>query len=196
MDRKLDSEKTFLILTDVDAHPILDAYRIMNAVIQPLDSPYDSSLYGTLICLSSSEESFRLLSKTSLRFFGILIGDEYKIRIKKDYDPAAKLENGYIGVPTFHEPMECPEGYWRVTYPHITIVPPSHKIHLSSLHLVEYFCGELVATENTYVHHVLLGDKPHHITRAVRNGKKPVIAGHEVVPGSHYTEGSGHSVIM
>lgn len=198
MARQLDSEKTFLVLTDLDTHPILDAYRIMNAVILPLDTEYDPALYGTLIALSTSEEFFSTLSKTPLRFFGILITSEgYRIRQKKDYDPAARLENGYIGVPTVHDPSAAVDGFWNVTYPHITLVPPSHKVYLSADKLipVEYFCSDLMLTENTYVHHVLL-DQPHHITRAVRNGKKPVLAGKEVVPGKYYTECSGHSVIM
>ena len=199
MARQLDSEKTFLVLTDLDTHPILDAYRIMNAVILPLDAAYDPAPYGTLIALSDSEALFPAASKTPLRFFGILLTpDGYRIRQKKDYDPAARLENGYIGVPTVHDPSAAVDDFWNVTYPHITLVPPSHKVHLSADKLgpVEYFCSDLMLTENTYVHHVLLLDRPHHITRAVRTGKKPVLAGKEVVPGKYYTECSGHSVIM
>jgi len=199
MARQLDSEKTFLVLTDMPTHPMIESYRIMNAVILSLDSSYDSSLYGTLIAISASEETFATLSKTSLRFFGILVGDTYTIRTKKDYHPTSKAESGYIAVPTFHEPATWPEGFWGVAYPHITLVPPSHKIQASAemLFLVECFYSDLMLTENTYVHHVLLGEKQAcHITRAVRHGKKPVLAGQEVVPGVRYTECSGHSVIM
>ena len=198
MARQLNSEKKFLVVTDVENHPILDAYRIMNADIVFIDQPYDISLYGTMICLTALEAYLVTLSRTPLRFFGILLSDGYAIKQKKDYRPDEKLENGYIGVPTVHDPILCPDNFWSVTYPHITLVPPSHTIHVHAKELrpVEYFCSELLYTENTYVHHVLLGDMPHHITRAVRQGMKPVIAGKEVFGGSHYTECSGHSVIM
>lgn len=196
---RFDSEKKFLVLTDVHDHPILDAYRIMNADIVFIDQSYDITQYGTLICLATLDAYLAILArKTPIRFFGILIGEHgYTIKQKKDYLPMSRLENGYIGVPTLHESLECPEGFWSVAYPHITLVPPSHKIYLSSDQLkpVDYFTSELMTTENTMVHHVLM-DEPHHITRAVRNGMKPVIAGKEVVGGSHYTECRGHSVIM
>ena len=196
MARQLESEKRFLVLTNV-SHPILDAYRIMNAAIHPFDFEPDDS-FGTVICLSTEDVFEPIAKKCKCRFFGILIRPEgYTIRQKKDY-VAAKAEGAYIGVPTLHDGDIFHEEFWAVTYPHITIVPPNHKIHLSADKLgpVDYFCSELMRTENTYVHHVLLGEEPHHITRGVRNGMKPVIAGKEVVPGKMYTECTGHSVIM
>lgn len=196
MARQLDTEKRFLVLTDVPSHPILHAYQLMQADILPFDASYELIHYGTMIAFSSSDETWSELSKTPLRFFGILITPEgYTIKTKKDYDSTRKTENGYIGVPTHHL-IIAPEGFWSVTYPHITIVPPTHKLHTFSDKLtpVEYFYSELMETENTYVYHVLM-DTPHHITMAVRNGKKPIL-GKEVVPGNHYTEGSGHAVIM
>lgn len=184
----------YLVLTDVYTHPILDAYRIMNADIVFIDQSYDISQYGTLICLSTLNAYLATLAKiTPIRFFGILIGTHgYTIKQKKDYCPMARVEQGCIGVPTLHDTLVCPEGFGEVT-PHIIIVPTSRKIYLSSDQLkpVDYFTSELITTENTMVHHVLM-DMPRYITRAVRNGMKPV--GKEV--GYHYTECTGHSVIM
>jgi hypothetical protein len=197
MARQLDTEKRFLVLTDVPSHPILAAYQLMQADIRPFDASYELIHYGTMIAFSTSDETWSELSKTPLRFFGILMTPEgYTIKQKKDYDPFARLENGYIGVPTHHL-IISPEGFWSVTYPHITMVPPTHKLHsfADKIAPVEYFYSELMETKNTYVYHVLM-DTPHHITMAVRHGKKPVIAGTEVVPGNHYTECSGHAVIM
>ena len=198
MSRQLDSEKPFLILTNLESHPILDAYRIMNAAIRPIDSDQDRSPFGTIICLSTEDVFGPIAYSCECRFFGILIQDGFIIRQKKDYVPWAKAEGAYIGIPTLHEKEEYPPEFWAVTYPHITLVPPNHKIHLSAdkLENLDYYYSELELTENTYVHHVLMKSGPHHITRAVRNGMKPMIAGNEVTPGKMYTECVGHSVIM
>jgi hypothetical protein len=59
-----------------------------------------------------------------------------------------------------------------------------------------YSYSELISTENTYTHHVLIGEEPHHITRMVRIGMKPVIAGKEIVSGMYYSTRIGYSVIM
>jgi hypothetical protein len=199
MSRQLDSEKPFLILTNLESHPIIDAYRIMNAVIRPFDSDQDRSPFGTIICLST-EDVFEPIAKScECRFFGILpFHDGFIIRQKKEYVPSAKAEGAYIGIPTLHEKEDYPPEFWAITYPHITLVPPNHKIHLSAdkLQQFDYFYSEFELTENTYVHHVLMESGPHHITRAVRNGMKPVIAGKEVSPGKMYTKCIGHSVIM
>lgn len=198
MARNLDTEKQFLVITNIDG-PMHDAYRIMHADIVSFDDDYDVTVYGTVICISNTDERFKEVAiKCTCRFFGILV-DPYVIRTKKDYVPSAKAESAYIGVPTSHDVLIWPDDYWGITYPHITLVPPTHKIHTCSEKLfpVEYFMSEILMTENTCVHHVLFeNDAPHHITRAVRNGMKPVIAGKEVIGGTQYTECRGHSVIM
>jgi hypothetical protein len=198
MSLQLDSEKPFLILTDLESHPILDAYRIMNATICPFDSDQDRSPFGTIICLSTQDVFEPIATTCECRFFGILIQDGFIIRQKKDYIPSAPAESAYIGIPTVHDAEEYPPEFWAVTYPNITLVPPNHKIHLSAdkLEYLDYFYGELTLTENTYVHHVLMKEGSYHITRAVRNGMKPAIAGTEVTPVNRYTECEGHSVIM
>ena len=199
MARQLSTERPFLVMTDVPAHPLLESYRTMNAVMLPF-SEVDLSPYGTVIGFSTSEKHFHTLAnQCSCRFFGILLQDgSFVILPKSKYVTGAKLESAYMGIPTPHPALDCPEGFWSVTYPHITMVPPNHKIHqyAGMLQEYEYSYSELISTENTYTHHALIGDEPHHITRMVRNGMKPVIAGKEIVCGTQYTLSKGHAVLM
>ena len=200
MARNLSTERPFLIVTDVDSHPILRSYHVMNAtMVSPSNIP-DLTPFGTVICLSTSGDYFsEVANRCSARFFGILINETgYTILPKSKYVTGAKLESAYIGIPTEHSKEGCPDGFWEVSYPHITMVPPNHKIfnYADMLHDYEYTFSELISTENTYSHHVLVGDEPHHITRMVRNGMKPVIAGKEIVSGTHYTRTNSHAVIM
>jgi hypothetical protein len=197
MARHLSSERPFLVITDVEAHPLLDSYRIMNAVQVTPDFSGNFSDYGTVICFSTHDYFAAFASQCTSRFFGILLkGEEMTILPKSKY-VTAKLESAYIGIPTEHTATDCP-GFWSVTYPHITVVPPNHKIHnyAGMLRTYEYEYSELISTENTYTHHVRLENDPHHITRMVRDGMKPVIAGKEIVCGTHYTRCTGHAVIM
>jgi hypothetical protein len=200
MARNLSTELPFLIITNVESHPLLRSYHIMNATVISPTECIDFSKYGTIICFSMSDEYFSIVAnQCSSRFFGILLREEsFEIVPKSKYCQGAKLESAYIGIPTAHSKETCPDGFWEVTYPHITIVPPNHKIHnyAGMLHEYEYSYSELISTENTYTHHVLIGEEPHHITRMVRDGMKPVIAGKEIVSGTHYTTCVGHAVIM
>jgi hypothetical protein len=200
MTRQLSTERPFLVMTDVDAHPLLDAYRIMNAVMTSFSEVDVPPTYGTVIGFSTSEQHFHSVAHCSCRFFGILLKEDGSLVIfpKSKYVTGAKLESAYLGIPTEHTKLTCPEGFWAVTYPHITIVPPNHKIHQYARLLREfnYSYSELISTENTYSHHVLIGDESHHITRMVRNGMKPVIAGKEIVHGTHYENVTGYAVLM
>jgi len=199
MARNLSTELPFLIITDVDEHPILRSYRVMKAtIVSPSNIP-DMTSFGTVICLSTSGEYFsEVANRCASRFFGILIQETYTILPKSKYVKGAKLESAYIGIPTEHSKEGCPDGFWEVSYPHITMVPPNHKIfnYADMLQDYEYTYSELISTENTYTHHVLIGEDPHHITRMVRIGMKPVIAGKEIVSGTHYSRMNGHAVIM
>lgn len=198
MARHLSSERPFLVVTDVEAHPLLESYRIMNAVQVTPDAVGDLSDYGTVICFSTHDDYFASIASCAARFFGILLKGEEMVILPKSKYVDAKLESAYIGIPTEHTATECPEGFWCVTYPHVTVVPPNHKIHNYSgmLRMYEYSYSELISTENTYTHHVWLDNDPHHITRMVRDGMKPVIAGKEIGCGTYYISCTGHAVIM
>jgi hypothetical protein len=199
MARNLSTERPFLVITDVDAHPILRSYHVMNATMATPTEVVDFSQFGTVICFSTSDSYFSAVAnQCTCRFFGILLNESCTILPKSKYCPGAKLESAYIGIPTEHSAEVCPDGFWKVAYPHITIVPPNHKIYnyAGMLHDYEYSYSDLISTENTYTHHVLIGEESHHITRMVRDGMKPVIAGKEIVSGTHYTTCVGHAVIM
>ena len=200
MARNLSTERPFLVVTDVSTHPILQAYHIMHATIVSPSGEVDMSLYGTVICLSTTDTYFsEVAHRCEGRFFGLLIQeDDCVILPKSKFVTGAKLESAYIGIPTEHETVDCPEGFWTVSYPHITVVPPNHKIHNYAGMIREYtfVYSELISTENTYTHHALIGEDPHHITRMVRTGMKPVIAGKEIVAGNHYSRCTSYAVIM
>jgi hypothetical protein len=209
MTRNLATERPFLIVTDMDDHPILQSYKVMRATIVPPYEKVDMTPFGTVICLSTTDGFFSdVAHQCEGRFFGLVTttyAEDAMVEVlpKSKFVTGAKLDNAYIGIPTDHPPITCPEGFWEVTYPHITLVPPNHKIHNYGGMLRNYVFShtDLLTTENTYVHHAVIGpDKePHHITRLVRNGMKPVIAGKELegkrfVYGTRYTV--GHAVIM
>ncbi len=209
MARNLSTERPFLIVTDVEDHPMLQSYRVMRATIMKPYETVDVTPFGTVICLSTTDGYFSdVAHQCACRFFGIVLRDgsgsgSVEVLPKSKYVTGAKLDNAYIGIPTDHTPLTCPEGFWEVSYPHITLVPPNHKIHnyAGMLRNCVFSYSDLITTENTYTHHAMVGpDKePHHITRLVRNGMKPVIAGKEIVGkdavyGNRYS--TGHAVIM
>jgi len=204
MARNLSTERPFLIVTDMDDHPILQSYRVMRATFIAPYEDVDMTPFGTVICVSTHDGYFSdVAHKCSVRFFGLVVSEAIVVIPKSMYVTGAKLDNAYIGIPTDHTPLTCPEGFWEISYPHITLVPPNHKIHnyAGMIRNYTFSYSELITTENTYTHHARLGPdhEPHHITRLVRNGMKPVIAGKEIVGkevvyGNRYS--TGHAVLM
>jgi len=204
--RKLQSEKRFYVLvgdlklTDQILH-IIGSYTIMGAFIEYNISgtipDLDINVFGTFIHIDTEpniQNMITVISSKGLRYIGYVNGAEHILSIGT---------NGYVGIPVATDKMLIRSGMWEVSYPHITLVPPMGSNKFNDFkgllgHEVKYSISELIKTNSTYTHSVLIMEEEHHVTRMVLNGQKPFIAKREMegVRGTTYTEYIGYPVIM
>ena len=135
--------------------------------------------------------------------FADIIIEESKPALNGTDEILSSKCNGYVGIPVIMNVEEIPHGMWCVSYPHITLVPPSGSNKFNeNIELIgqpiEFDMSELIKTQNTYSHSVILSGEEHHVTRIVLDGQKPFIAKKEMtgIRGDKYIHYIGFPVIM
>jgi len=199
------AEKLFMIVGDVpvwmhESYSVLNAEFYLSMDIQGLKF---GSKIGTIIERYTTEDVFQknatICDMIEKRYFSFVFDGDVLIQIKTIADfTNNKAPSAYVAIPIKDEPFISPPGFYSIQYPHITIVPPNTTIHKYCSDIGQnhkYELSEMMPTLNTFSHHVII-NYANHVTRAVRNGKKPVIACNEIVPGSMYTPQSGYSILM
>jgi hypothetical protein len=199
------SEKRFMIVGDVPVW-MHEAYSILNAEfhsVVDIQGLKFSSDIGTIIERYTTENVFQnhatICDMIEKRYFSFVLDGDTLIQIKTIADfTDNKAPSAYVAIPVKVEPFISPPRFYSIQYPHITIVPPNTTINkycsdIGQLH--EYKLSEMMPTLNTFSHHVMI-NYANHVTRSVRNGKRPVIACNEIVPGKMYTDESGYSILM
>lgn len=197
--RKIQSEMQFVVLVgNIPITPriegIINSYKIMGAHIT-----YSSKIsyieYGTMCHIDTKEHIQNMIASIKdIRYIGYVNGTDEIISSKC---------NGYVGIPVITDFQKIPQGMWCVSYPHITLVSPmgsnkfSENIKLIG-QSIEFDMSELIKTQNTYSHSVILSGEEHHVTRLVLDGQKPFIAKKEMagIRGDKYIHYIGFPVIM
>ena len=197
------NEKRFVIVGNAPTW-MRDSYSILKADFH--EDPFNSTTllaYGTVIEVYTTEEVFQkhalMCDMMERRYFAFLFEGDTLVQMKTIADfTDNSAPSAFIAIPYKDDPFMSPPGFYSITYPHITLISPTQSIHkyVSQIGLYhEYKLSELLPTCNTLSHHVIMKGG-NHITRAVRNGKKPVITANEIVPGYVYTNESGYSILM
>jgi len=203
MSRNLRAEKKFLVLGVYIPDAIRSAYTLMNADFNPDEIKYSD--YGTVIEMYEDDEVCKShaieFTMREIRYFALVLSTDSVISIKTiaDYIADEPPPSGYIGIPVQQDYPVITRGFNTITYPHITLVSPTDNLRIHSLILgkeFKYEISELIPTPNTLAHHVKMPEATHHVTRAVRIGKSPVITAREIIPGSIYETKKGVAVIM
>jgi hypothetical protein len=206
---RMANEKRFMIVGDVPEW-MNASYSILNATFHQGELDHSVLLnYGTIIEVYTTENVFQqhalLCDMMEKRYFAFVIEDNRVIDIKT----IANFTNhptpsAYVALPFKDELLVAPPGFYSISYPHLTIVPPTTSISKYSSTIGVYHTykmSELIPTCNTLAHHVMTSENQtehlmNHITRAVRHGKKPIITANEIVPGTTYTSTTGYSILM
>ena len=199
--RKIQSEMQFVVLVgDIPITPriegIINSYKIMGAHIT-YSSEISYSEFGTMCHIDTKENiqnRIATIKDINIRYIGYVNGTDEILSSKC---------NGYVGIPVITDVEEIPHGMWCVSYPHITLVPPSGSNKFNeNIELIgqpiEFDMSELIKTQNTYSHSVILSGEEHHVTRLVLDGQKPFIAKKEMtgIRGDKYIHYIGFPVIM
>ena len=206
MSRALQSEKRFYVIvgdgpmSDTILH-IIDSYRIMSANIEYTTDGnipcIDTTEFGTVCHIDSEariQGAMSAITSKGLRYIGYVNGTDHILSIGS---------NGYLGIPVKTSKILIRDGMWEVCYPHITLAPPMGANKFNDFKSIigvpiNYSISELMKTNSTYSHSVLIDQEEHHVTRLVLNGQKPFIAKKEMVGlrGNTYDEIIGYPVIM
>ena len=95
--------------------------------------------------------------------------------------------NAYLAVPVTspESNMNCPDGFYKVVYPHITTVPPTNKLDRFVDKIgspIECELSEIICVGDTIGQHApsLDGSNNYHVTRFVKIGKPPSICKKEI----------------
>jgi len=199
----MSKESRYCIVGDVPEW-MKSAYSIFSHSQMCDTFPKESiHLFGTFIEKYTTEEDFQknalMCDMCEKRYFSLLFEGDTIVDIKTIANfTNHPVPSAYVGIPVQVEMFDPPYGFYSIMNPHITLFPPSNHIHsyISKLGILhEFKLSELMPTCNTLSHHVQHKGATH-VTRAVRKGKQPVLAGREIVPGSLYTNQSGYSVLM
>ena len=161
------------------------------------------TICNTIIQQYTTEEEFQqnalICDMCEKRFFSFVFEGDVILDIKTISNfTDHPVPSAYIGVPVQVDHFDPPHGFYPIMNPHITLCSPTNTIHkyVSKLGIRhEYKLSELIPTCNTLCHHIQ-HETGTHVTRAVRKGKQPVIAGREVIPGSFYTNEYGYAVLL
>lgn len=194
MSRNLRAEKKFLVLGTYIPDAIRRAYTLMNADFNPDKINY--SLYGTVIEMYENDELCKShaieFTMREIRYFALVLSSDdtvFSIKTIVNYIEDEPPPSGYIGIPIQQEYPVITHGFNTITYPHITLVSPTDNLVIHSLIIGKEFpyeISELIPTPNTLAHHVKMPEATHHVTRAIRFGKTPVITAREITPGKLY----------
>lgn len=92
--------------------------------------------------------------------------------------PRINKVSAYVGVPVVVDDMPTPQGMWKVSYPHVTLFPPSTELAKVLTHVGRTFefksTGVLPGSKTAF--QVVKSSSTHHVTRFVKDSCNPVDA--------------------